>query len=395
VITDHLPDGDFRMIESTTTASRPRLMIVDDDEISVGLLATSLSEEFDVLTLTSGESCLEEVLSYRPEIVLLDIQMGGIDGYETCKQLRRMEEDDSMLMRPAVIFVSGHDTLEERLQAYESGGDDFIVKPTAPAEVLHKVKALDNLVAERKHLLAEKDSVQRMATSFFASLSDNGIALQFMRNGLTCTNVADLARMTIAALREYGLGASVQLRPPGACLTFAESGQASPLEESIFAHVSNLDRIFQFRQRLVINYSRISMLVNNLPIEDEERCGRLRNHLVIIAEGCEASLLALIRTTELKVCTQKLHETAAAVRNTFTTLQDQYRKQQSETQAILHHLSERFTKELIYIGLTEQQEDQMQSLLSDSINESLELFQRGLDFDAQLDSLLTNMFIAN
>lgn len=379
------------MMRDPSAETRRRVMIVDDDQISADLLATSMSESFAILTLTSGEACLAHLSSFRPHIVLLDIEMGGIDGYVTCHRLRKIGEEDAMLPRPAVIFVSSHDTLEERLQAYESGGDDFIVKPPEPSEVLRKVTVMVSLGAERERLLAEKDSVQRMAMSFLSNLGESGTALQFMRNGLACTNVTELADVTIATLREYGLHALVQLRPPGECLTFAGSGVVSPLEESVMAQVRDLDRIFQFRRRLVINYSHVSLLVNDLPIEDEERCGRLRDHLAIIAEGCEASLLALMRTAEIEARTRQLQQTAAGVREAITTLRDQYRRQQAETGVILHQLNERFAKEMMHMALSERQEDQLQALLSGAVNDSLELFQRGLDFDSQLGALVMNI----
>lgn len=368
-----------------------RVMIVDDEEICSGLLEATLQGEFETLTVTSGEACLAAVAAFQPEVVLLDIEMSDIDGYETCARLTRMVEQGELAEPPAVIFISGHDTLEERLRAYESGGDDFVIKPPAPAEVIGKLRAIVSLVAERKHLRAEKDSMQKMAMGFLTSLGESGTALQYLRSSFVCDSFAKLADHTIAALRDYGLASHVQLRPPGQCLTFAESGHASPLEESVFEKVRHLDRIFQFRQRLVINFPHVSVLVDNMPISDEERCGRLRDHLAIIAEGCEASVLALMRVEQIEGRTRQLQRTAMSVRQAIADLRKQYGEQQAETRVILHQLSDKFAKELMHMGLTEHQEDQLQALLSESINEALQLFQRGLDFDQQLAALVDDI----
>lgn len=379
-------------MNDTTSPSRlHRIMIVDDDEISSALLATALQDDFDILCAASGEDCLARIDGYRPEVVLLDIVMDGIDGYETCRRLRALDSWPTPAEQPAVIFVSGHDSLDERLMAYESGGDDFMTKPPEATEVRRKVRALVALVAARRQLQAEKDSVQQMAMSFLTNLGESGTALQFLRNGLACDDMAELARLAIGALGEYGLSAHVQLRPPGECLTFADQGIASPLEESVLAQVRGLDRIFQFHNRLVINYPHVSILINNLPIEDEDRCGRLRDHLAIIAEGCEASAVALIRTAEIERRNCKLQAAARAVERTIEALREQYRMQQTETRVILHQMNEQLAKELIYIGLTEKQEDQLQTLLAGSTNEALKLFQRGLEFDTELGKLLTSL----
>jgi CheY-like chemotaxis protein len=363
-------------------------MIVDDDEITSALLACSLGESFATRLVASGEACLDQIGTFAPEVVLLDIAMPGMDGYETCRSLREMLADSE---RPTVIFISAHDNLNERLLAYESGGDDFISKPPMPEEVLRKVQAMVALVAARRQSLAEKTSMQEMAMGFLTNLGESGTALQFLRNSPACTTPLQLAQLAQATLREYGLEADLQMRMPEACLTFTAKGPASPLEESVFAKVRDLDRIFQFRRRLIINYPHVSVLINNLPIEDDDRCGRLRDHLAIVAEGCESSVLALIRTAEIERRRAHLEKAAAAVSATIGTLRGQYREQQSETRVILHQLNEHFAKELMRMGLTERQEDALQELLSGAINNALSLFQRGLDFDLQLGRLLDDI----
>jgi hypothetical protein len=225
-----------------------------------------------------------------------------------------------------------------------------------------------------------------MAMGFLTNLGETGTALQFLRNSQTCREPAELARLTIATLREYGLETNVQLRPPGEILTFIESGRASPLEESVFTMVRDLDRIFQFRQRLIINYPRVSVLVKNLPIADTDRCGRLRDLLAIIAEGCESSMLALIRTAEIEARTRQLQQTSAAVQAAITSLHAQYQTQQADTR-ILHQMHDKFAHDLIFLGLTETQEDRLLQLLDSSIEETLELFSRGLDFGDKLAQL--------
>jgi DNA-binding response OmpR family regulator len=361
-----------------------RVMIVDDDEIIATALDFALRTTFETRLFHSGDAALAALEDYRPEVVLLDISMPGLDGYETCRRLReRLPAEE----QPAVIFVSAKDSLEDRLQAYESGGDDFMVKPIVPPEVVRKVRVMVNLVAERKQLKASADSARQMAMGFLTNLGETGTALQFLRNSQTCRDPAELAQLTLATLREYGLEANVQLRPPGEILTFIESGQATPLEESVFTMVRDLDRIFQFRRRLIINYPHVSVLVKNLPIEDADRCGRLRDLLAIIAEGCESSMLALIRTAEIETRTRQLQQTSADVQAAINSLHAQYQTQQADTRIILHQMHDKFAHDLIFLGLTETQEDRLLQLLDSSIEETLELFSRGLDFGDKLAQL--------
>jgi len=361
-----------------------RVMIVDDDEITAASLDLALRTTFETCLFHSGDAALAALEDNRPDVILLDIAMPGLDGYETCRRLRKRLPAEE---QPAVIFVSAKDSLEDRLQAYESGGDDFIVKPILPPELVRKVRVMVSLVAERKQLKASADSARQMAMGFLTNLGETGTALQFLRNSQSCREPAELARLTIATLREYGLETNVQLRPPGEILTFIESGRATPLEESVFAMMRDQDRIFQFRQRLIVNYPHVSVLIKNLPIADTDRCGRLRDLLAIIAEGCESSMLALIRTAEIEARTRQLQQTSAAVQAAITSLHAQYQAQQADTRIILHQMHDKFSHDLMFLGLTETQEDRLMQLLDSSIEETLELFARGLDFGDKLAQL--------
>lgn len=376
------------MTVERTGAARPKVLIVDDDGIAAGLLEHALQPEFTTRHVRSGEECLASVERVQPDVVLMDIGMDGMDGYECCRRLRGTDAWATPAARPAVVFVSARDTLEERLQAYDSGGDDFIAKPLALSEVQRKVQAVVALVDERKRLAAETASMQSIAMGFLTSLGESGTALRFLREGPECADFPALARLTLQAVAEFGLDAAIQLRSPESVLSLTPRGPASPLEESVLAQTRDLERIFQFRRRMVINYPHVSLLVNDLPVHDEERCGRLRDHLAVIAQGCEANVMAQLRAVEVERRRTQLEQSAEASRAAIETLRRQYREQQLQTGAILQQLAEHFTKHLLHMGLSEAQEDQLQALLSDSIQDALGLFKGGLDFDAQMEVLL-------
>lgn len=379
--------------EEQTPAERPvevrhRVMIVDDDPVSRGLLVEALADDCLASAYGSGEDCLAVVGHARPDVVMLDIAMPGLDGFETCRRLRAMDTWATVDEQPAVIFVSAHDGLEDRLHAYDSGGDDFVTKPAQPDEVQRKVRAMVRLIADRRRLRTEKDAAQQTAMGFLTNLGESGTQLRFMRDSLACESMQALAELAIAACGEYGLTAQLQVRPPGEVLTFVGAGRASPLEESVFEKVRELGRIFQFRRQLVINYPHVSLQVKNLPTEDEDRCGRLRDHLALIAEGCEASALGLIRSAEVATRTRQLRATAAAVEEAIAALRDQYRDQQAATSLILHELHLRVTERVFLMGLSETEEKQFEGVLTTEIDKALELFQRGLDFDARLGEIM-------
>jgi DNA-binding response OmpR family regulator len=115
---------------------RQRVLIVDDNAMNVDVIRRILRKEFELETAASGEECLAKLLSFHPQLVLLDIMMPGMDGYETCRRIKSRPQGDSI----QVIMVSGRGTAAERVHGYECLADDYIVKPFDHDELLHKVR---------------------------------------------------------------------------------------------------------------------------------------------------------------------------------------------------------------------------------------------------------------
>jgi diguanylate cyclase (GGDEF)-like protein len=114
----------------------PRILIVDDNETNLDILEELLGDDYELSRATSGEECLEVADKCLPDLVLLDIMMPGIDGYETCRRLRATRN----LEHTKVIMLSAKTRLDERLAGYEAGGDDYLPKPFDSDELLSKVR---------------------------------------------------------------------------------------------------------------------------------------------------------------------------------------------------------------------------------------------------------------
>ena len=111
-------------------------MVVDDDHLNRVILTQTLKAEYTVLAVNSGEEALAQLADFHPDLMLLDISMTGIDGYEVCKTIRRNPE----FMYIRIILVSAGAKVEERMQGYQAGADDYVTKPFVAQELLAKVK---------------------------------------------------------------------------------------------------------------------------------------------------------------------------------------------------------------------------------------------------------------
>lgn len=116
-----------------------KILVVDDTPKNVKLLADVLAAKgYEVLTAASGTEALAKIESARPDLVLLDVVMPEMSGYEVCRKIR---EHPSSQMIP-VVMVTALDPGEERVKGIEAGADDFLTKPINQAELLARVKSL-------------------------------------------------------------------------------------------------------------------------------------------------------------------------------------------------------------------------------------------------------------
>lgn len=119
-----------------------RILVVDDILPNIKLLEHKLtSEYYEVATATSGFEALEKVKSVNPDLILLDVMMPGMDGYEVC---RRLKSDPETMYIP-VVMVTALDQPENKIMGLECGADDFITKPIDDISLMARVKNLTRL----------------------------------------------------------------------------------------------------------------------------------------------------------------------------------------------------------------------------------------------------------
>jgi len=123
------------------------ILIVDDDPKLLNMLRRTLMYEgFQVTTAPDGNAALAQAQAHRPDVIVLDWMMPGLDGIGVMKKLRAAED------KTLILMLTARDAVEDRVQGLESGADDYLPKPFAPAELLARLHAL-----LRRPSIANKD----------------------------------------------------------------------------------------------------------------------------------------------------------------------------------------------------------------------------------------------
>lgn len=115
---------------------QPIVLIIDDNPTNLSVMANYLEEYgFEAILARDGEDGIETAQHMRPDLILLDVMMPGIDGFETCRRLKTIPE----IQEIPVIFMTALSETEDKVRGFEAGAVDYVTKPLQPAEVLARV----------------------------------------------------------------------------------------------------------------------------------------------------------------------------------------------------------------------------------------------------------------
>ncbi len=144
------------------------ILVVEDTPASLRLLTSLLSKAgYRVREAPDGELALWSARAQPPELILLDVRMPGIDGYEVCRQLKK----NALLRDVPVIFLSAFGDTDDKLRGFEAGGVDFIAKPYDFQEVKARVAAHLKLARLQKLLAYQNDNLQHLVETKAAELA--------------------------------------------------------------------------------------------------------------------------------------------------------------------------------------------------------------------------------
>ena len=170
-----------------------RVLVVDDIPANVKLLEVKLTAEyFDVVTAASGAEALVRIAESQPDIVLLDVMMPGMDGFEVCKRIR----SDHGTMHLPVVMVTALSATEDRVRGLQAGADDFLTKPVDDLSLFARVKSLVRL-----KMMMDELQLRRRTREQFGIVDDEPTLADEDANGAKILIVDDNA-LVAKRLRE-------------------------------------------------------------------------------------------------------------------------------------------------------------------------------------------------
>jgi len=367
--------------------NRPLVLVVDDDSVNREIMEEILESDYQVIMAENGEQAIEKAKGFLPHAILLDINMPGMSGYQVCQALKAEQSTKQI----PITFVSALDTLGERLTGYEAGGDDYITKPFEAKELISKLKVMLNNSRIQSQLSQNAKDAMNAAMVAMTSTGELGVVVNFLRDSFTCGDLEQLAQLTVDALMNFGLRSTVQIRAQGEIINCTSDGANNPLETTVISRIYKEKRILEIGQRIVFNYEHVSILCKGLPWDDPDKVGRFRDHIALLAEGCEERVNSILAQLELKVKQYGLVKMVASTRKAMETVGQTHEEHKIKSIGILSDLIVDVESSFSILGLSEDQEDSFMAMINKAIQATIALYNDGLDIDGRLQAVLDDV----
>lgn len=372
------------MTHATTTPQKKKdglVLIVDDDRTTRLYHQAVLASEYDIETAESGNDALQMLGELSPDLIVLDIEMPGLDGYETC---RRIRETSAV----PIIFVTAHNSLESQLEAFQSGANDILIKPIAHDLLLMKAaRAIQtHICSQRLHL--EKSSFQNMAINLLSSVDESAVVLNYLRSGIQCRSYFELSMRLAEAARSMGMQCYGVIRSGSGNHYFRSEGESTGLEKEVLAKVSTMGERFQFKTQLVVNCHHVSIITTNVPIGELEKATNFSENLRQLAEATESLAENVEMRQESMARAEQLQIALMGASGAVQSLQEQHRQMLADTRMLLQELVQNIENSFSWLGATTDQEVAINNTMNQSVEKILELLTTRGEFEADFATVL-------
>lgn len=339
-----------------------KVLITDDEKFIQKMLTKSLSDEYEIRSAFNGEECLSIATEWQPEIILLDVEMPGQNGYEVCEVLKRTEATQDI----PVVFLSSNSSLQERMVGYEVGADDYLIKSSTADELKAKLKKISAYAKEKQDLASSINSAQQTAMEAMSTSFELGKAVRFAERSYTASSYDLLGEYLMDFMRDLKLSAVTMFTcRQGEFYYSSSSTEVAPLEIELMQMLHSGQRFVDFGCRTQVNYPNVTLLIKNMPLEDRPHYGRLKDTFPFVLGTADAKVKMLDAEGIFKQQSEKFSLSIGKTKEILLGLQNNFQNNLNGVSAAVTELVSSMSIELGRMGLDEDQEQFVFSKVED------------------------------
>lgn len=348
--------------------TRKKILVIDDDRFAQKLVVRALSDIYEVRSADDGDRGLVIAHEWLPDTILLDVEMPGKTGYEVCEIIRRTPA----IAKIPVIFLSANSSLREKMVGFEAGADDYLVKPFEPDFLRAKVARIVELFLEHQELNKKASDAQGMVFEALTSSAELGRALRFVEHTYALNCFDDLAQALFKSMAEFDLVTSVALISSSGKLYYSSnSSEISPLEKDLLNLLHDQGRFVDFGCRTFVNFRQVSLLIKNMPLDNMERYGRIKDTIPFILGAVDGKVRSLDLHHLLMNQAESMSKSVDAIGKTLSNLTTEVSKGQERVSEIIRYLLTDLDFHLPRLGLEVDQEKYIIEKITAAFNDTL------------------------
>lgn len=364
-----------------------RILVVDDSISNLNAITRVLEKQYGVYTASSGEECLDSIINCQPDLIVLDVNMPGMNGYDTCRNIKNLGYTEHI----PIIFVSACCSVEEKIEGYRVGGDDYIAKPFQNEEVLAKIaKSLEH--KEDKIKLSQlAQEATNVALAAMNESSHLGECIRFLESSFACKEVEELIELLFEAVAAYGINTSVQVRIGGDVINCEWDGEDRELESALLTKLADSGRYLELGPRSVMNFPRISLLIKNMPLDEEKRFGIIKDQVMILLQSTDARIGAICHERELLRQKQYLYRLIEKVREMLEQTDKEFLATVTRGANIVEEVNEELEIAVFEADLQEHQEKNFIEIGQRGLRKTEKVFSNVLGLDSKFSKILEEL----
>lgn len=377
--------------------SHAHVLIADDDDVTLEMLDAALQDRHKVTTARSGHQALDLTRTQGFDLVLLDVDMPGMDGYATCQALKSSPHTADL----PVIFLSAKVNIEERLRGYRVGAQDYLTKPFEVPELTAKIALAVAQRERNRQLHGQIKAAMNTAQTSATRADDVAVVLALQRHLRDCATYQDMMSAFFIALDKVGFEGCLRLTGRQGVLSGTSGAECSALEHSILDHLENLKgpSVVAVGDNTCFRFGPVLMLIRHLPLtpstcdghaDEVDRLCRVKNNIALMAEGLLSRMRSLDVETE-KAALEEARQTVTLTRDALVDISAQQHADQMHMGQVFQRMNHEIEQSFIHLGLTEQQEEHLSGTLQRYINEALAIFDHSHEVESHLNRLISRL----
>lgn len=365
----------------------PLLYIADADAAFRSEAERVFSTDFYARSFADGIGCVSLLSEKPPAILLLAADLPDAPGIDLCRDIR---SDGQSHDTHVVLLLSEGATQQQIDEAHDAGCDEVLTKPIDLINLRRQLRTTHRLTSERASFRQQASYAQQVAMTAMTSMGELGVVLQFLSKCFACKSLKEIAEETIRAQGQYNLSSAVEIRTPQQSLIECTPGVNEEEARTVIAKLHGIGRIFEFKTRMVINYEHVTILMNDVPDDSEQR-GRIRDNVAMLAEGAEARVASLLIEQDNRRKQGGIRFALGEILEMTAELRDQQAQSQDQGQRAVSTVIETFEAAFIRAGLSSQQESELIGLLVDLRHEVASIGLSADEIDKKLQRVVRSL----